>query len=357
MSDLFYLSNARTRSISAENPTGERGGGARATLENGTAKYFARELGVGWKVNPFIFVKPTYEEPLADITGSGCIQHIWIALGGNFTYRNIILRFYWDDSEVPSVECPIGDFFLNGWNNVEPVQSLAICVNPREGFNCYFQMPFRKHARITIENRDEETIRVFYQITYAETDIPDNAAYFHAEFRRVNPVPYMESYTVLDGVRGKGHYVGTYLAWGVNSCNWWGEGEFKFYMDGDEEFPTICGTGTEDYFGGAYDFVKADENGTPQYQKYNTPYSGLCQVIKPDGTYSSQQRFGMYRFHVTDPIRFESELKVTVQALGWRSHGRYRPLRDDIASVAYWYQDHPAETRNPLPSKDEMEVI
>lgn len=120
-------------------------------------------------------------------------------------------------------------------------------------------------------------------------------------------------------MQGKGHYVGTYMAWGVNNNGWWGEGEIKFYMDGDKQFPTICGTGTEDYFCGSYDF----EDPVPhdRYVEFTTPYAGLPQVITPDRLYSSQFRFGLYRWHVTDPIRFESDLKVTIQALGWREGG------------------------------------
>ena len=143
--------------------------------------------------------------------------------------------------------------------------------------------------------------------------------------------------TSLSGRRGgRGHYVGTYLAVGVTNSGWWGEGEIKFFLDGDDEFPTICGTGTEDYFGGAYDW---DVDG--QYVTYTTPFLGMHQVLRPDGTYRSQQRFGMYRWHIADPIRFERDLRVTLQALGWRSEGRYLPLQCDIASVAYWYQSPP----------------
>ncbi len=195
---------------------------------------------------------------------------------------------------------------------------------------------------------------LYYQINYTLTDVPDDAAYFHAQFRRTNPLPYKEVYTILDGVQGQGQYVGTYMAWGVNNTGWWGEGEIKFFMDGDDEFPTICGTGTEDYFCGSYNF---DEQGAASTTEFTTPYAGLHQVIRPDGLYKSQQRFGLYRWHITDPIRFQQDLRVTIQALGWRSGGRYLPLQDDIASVAYWYQALPTAPFPALPSKDELEVI
>ena len=144
-------------------------------------------------------------------------------------------------------------------------------------FNCYWEMPFRKRCRITMENIGREDMTLFYQIDYTLTEVPEDCAYFHAQFRRVNPLPYKEVYTILDGVKGQGHYVGTYMAWGVNNNGWWGEGEIKFYMDGDGEFPTICGTGTEDYFCGSYNFENKE---TKQYQEFNTPYAGLSHVVK-----------------------------------------------------------------------------
>jgi hypothetical protein len=139
----------------------------------------------------------------------------------------------------------------------------------------------------------------------------------------------------------------------VNNTGWWGEGEIKFYMDGDTEFPTICGTGTEDYFCGSYNF---ENQKTKQYQEFTTPYAGLAQVIRPDGVYQSQQRFGLYRWHIMDPIRFEKDLRVTIQALGWRSGGRYLPLQDDMASTAFWYQAEPHQAFPALPDRDYLEV-
>jgi hypothetical protein len=186
------------------------------------------------------------------------------------------------------------------------------------------------------------------------TDVPEECAYFHAQFRRTNPLPYKDVYTILDNVKGKGHYVGTYMAWGLNNNRWWGEGEIKFYMDGDKEFPTICGTGTEDYFCGSYNFENKE---TKQYQEYNTPYAGVPQVVRPDGLYVANTRFGMYRWHIMDPIRFEENMRVTIQALGWRSGGRYLPLQDDIASVAFWYQTLPHVKFSELPDKDYLEII
>jgi hypothetical protein len=358
LGNLSRLSPAKSRSISPENFTGEKGAGGMST--DGPAAQMARGLGQGWKVSPFVVIAPGEERVLADIEGPGAIQQVWMTLARG-RWRHSILRIWWDDQEHPSVECPVGDFFACGWETFAQVSSLAVCVNPGRGFNCYWEMPFRRRARITLTNLAEEALYCYYQINYALTDVPEDAAYFHAQFRRVNPLPYKQVYTIVDGVAGQGQYVGTYMAWGVNNSGWWGEGEIKFYMDGDDAFPTICGTGTEDYFCGAYDFdpgvVERDRKS--EYMEFTTPYAGLPQVIRPDGVYRSQQRFGMYRWHIVDPIRFEADLRVTIQALGWRTDKdrRYLPLQDDIASVAYWYQTLPTAPFPALPDRDYLEVI
>jgi hypothetical protein len=347
LGNLSRLSRAQTRSISPENFTGEKGKGGMAT--EGTGANASRELGQGWKVSPSIKIKSGETFTLAEVSGQGAIQQIWMTPAGRWRYS--ILRMYWDGEATPSVEVPVGDFFGMGWEKYAPITSLPVCVNPGSAFNCYWEMPFRKSFKITMENIGEDDMTLYYQINYALTDVPQDAAYFHAQFRRVNPVAYKDVYTILDGVKGWGHYVGTYLAWGTKENGWWGEGEIKFFMDGDGEFATIVGTGTEDYFCGSYGFIVDD-----QYQEYSTPYAGMPQVIRPDGVFVSQQRFGLYRWHITDPIRFQKDLRVTIQALGWRSGGRYLPLQDDIASVAYWYQKEPHAPFPALPSKDNLEV-
>ncbi|HEV2364590.1 MAG TPA: glycoside hydrolase family 172 protein [Caulobacteraceae bacterium] len=359
LGNLSRLSSAKSRSVSPENFTGEKGRGGMST--DGPAASAARDLGQGWKVSPYIVVEAGQTRDLADIAGSGAIQQMWMTLARG-RWRHTILRFYWDDQEQPSVECPAGDFFACGWERYAQVSSLAVCVNPGRAFNCYWEMPFRKRGRITLENLSAESIIVYYQINYALTEVPEDAAYFHAQFRRSNPLPFKQVHTLLDGVSGAGHYVGTYMAWGVNNAGWWGEGEIKFFLDGDGEFPTICGTGTEDYFCGAYNFDPGavDRALKAGYQEFTTPYAGLPQVIRPDGLYASQTRFGLYRWHIMDPVRFESDLRVTIQALGWRTEReqrRYLPLQDDIASVAFWYQTLPTAPFPPLPDADYLEVI
>ncbi|MDD4125908.1 MAG: DUF2961 domain-containing protein, partial [Eubacteriales bacterium] len=276
--------------------------------------------------------------------------HIWMT-DSSGDKRPLILRIFWDNSEKPSVEAPLCDFFCNAnYGEYKQISTLAVCVNPRKGLNSYFEMPFYKSFKITMENKSTNDVALFYQVDYLLTELPENAAYFHAQFRRVNPLPYKGVYTILDNIRGRGQYIGTYLFWGSNSCGWWGEGEIKFFLDGDNEYPTICGTGTEDYFCGAYNF---DVNG--RYVDFTGPYGGFHKM-SVDDVYKSQARFSMYRFHVADPIYFESDIRVTIQALGWRSGGRYLPLMDDISSVAYWYQDNLDDDFPVLPDKDGLEI-
>lgn len=350
LNHLSTLQSIKSRSISPENFTGEKGKGGMA-LE-GTGASCARDLGPGWKISPSIEIKAQSTAVLADISGMGAIKHIWIT-DCSPKNRSLILRIFYDDSAAPSVETPLCDFFACAdFQTFAPVNSLAVCVNPKRAFNCYWEMPFKRNCKITLQNIEEEPAVVYYQVDYEEKAIPENSAYFHAQFRRVNPLPYKSVYTILDGVSGRGHYVGTYLFWGVNNNGWWGEGEIKFYIDGDAAYPTICGTGTEDYFCGSHNF---DTGG--KYQEFCTPYTGLAKVMKGDGLYNSQQRFSMYRWHICDPIYFDEDIKVTIQALGWRSGGRYLPLQDDISSVAYWYQDTIAANFPEFPDRDELEII
>ena len=356
LGNLYRTSDAKTRSISPENFNGEKGKGGMATTGTGLGP--SRDLGQKWKVSPSVVIKKKTTYTVAEIDGPGAIQHIWMTPTGNWRYS--IIRFYWDDETTPSIEVPVGDFFCMGWGKFAPVTSLAVVVNPGSGLNCYWTMPFRKKCRITMENIDNEDMVLYYQVDYTLTEVPKDAGYFHAQFRRVNPLPLKKDYVLVDSIKGKGQYVGTYMAYGSNKNGWWGEGEIKFFMDGDTEFPTINGTGTEDYFCGAYDFDthKVDKNGveSSNYTEFSGPYTGLPQVIKGDGHYNIAQRFGLYRWHITDPIRFDKDLKVTIQDLGWHQDGRYMPLQDDIASVAFWYQIEPHAPFPKLPSKDQLEV-
>lgn len=350
LGNLHRTSPVKSRSISPENFTGEKGKAGMAV--EGTGKNAARDLGQTWKVSPSVHIGPKSTFTLGEIQGPGCIQSIWMTPTGN--WRTSILRFYWDNEAEPSIEVPVGDFFACGLGQYTQLSSLAVCVNPGSAFNCYWPMPFRKKARITLENLADQQMTLYYQINYALGPVTKDAAYLHAQFRREDRLQTKGLYTILDGIQGRGHYVGTYLAWEVFSPGWWGEGEIKFFMDGDTRFPTICGTGTEDYFCGSYNFDTKGPDGKNRYTTFNTPYTGLAQVIPADQIYQPGQRFGLYRWHIPDPIRFEKDLRVTIQALGWQDGGRYLQLQDDIASVGFWYQTEPHAAFPPLPPREKL---
>ena len=344
LGSLPLLSNAKTRSISAENPTGAVGGGATAEPD---ANNPSSALGRGWKGRACLMDLPVDSvTTLAEIEGPGVIQHIWITVDPK-RLREIVIRFYWDGETEPSIECPLGDFFCLGNSQPTLVNSLPVAVNSNGGLNCYWPMPFRKSAKITIENnhQKEPLSGFFYQVTYALQDVPADAAYLHAQWRRARTTRDNPQHVLVDTIKGAGHYVGTYLLWVTTSDIWWGEGEIKFFIDGDGEFPTICGTGTEDYFGGAWGFYGQSQH----EERYSTPFLGLPLV---EHVPHKVPKFGMYRWHIMDPIRFEKDLKVTIQALGWYPNGKFQPLEDDISSVAYWYQTEPHQAHPPMPGVD-----
>ena len=349
LDNLYKNRKVKSRAICAENFRGEKGKGGMAT--EGYMQEAARYLGQKWKVSPAVNIAAHTTFEMANITESGVINHIWITMA-NVDSRMMILRMYWDDCEVPAVESPIGDFFAAA-KEVWQVSSLAVCVNSDNAYNCYWKMPFKKSCRMTIENLSDNDAQFFYQVDYELSEVPEDALYFHAQFRRVNTNKFMEDITIVEGIEGSGNYVGTYMLWSTKCDGWWGEGEIKFFMDGDTEFPTICGTGTEDYFCGAYGFLRNDE-----YISYSTPYAGFY-ALSHNHYLKSQQRFSLYRWHVTDPVHFDSDLKVTMQALGWRdgcNPRAYLPLQEDVSSVAYFYLDKPSCYKKELPSRMELEI-
>jgi hypothetical protein len=348
LGSLPLMMDIETRSISPENPTGEKGKGGMAIPDpnnpNLPFSKYAQYLGQGWKVSPFIKPKAGETVTIMDVDGPGMIQHIWMATEESWigNGRACILRFYWDNEKEPSIEVPLTDFFAVGHDIFARVNSLAVIVNPTSSLNCYWPMPFGKHAKITFTNEGDKDLGLLtYQITYAKVEIPENIGYFHAQWRKSTVNPSNPTYTIIDNLKGKGKYVGTFLAWTQLHASWFGEGEVKFYIDGDDKFPTICGTGTEDYFGGTYGFPEV----------YTTAYSGNT-LNNPGGIYSGPQKWSLYRWHIMDPIYFKKDLKLTIQALGWydrKPEKGYRPLADDIASVAYWYQLEPHARFPKLP--------
>ena len=188
LGNLSRLSHAKTRSISAENFTGEKGKGGMAA--EGTGANAARDLGQGWKISPSVLIKGETTFTMAEIKGSGVIQHIWLTCSPEL-WRTLVFRIYWDEEEEPSVEVPVGDFFCNGWCQRSNVNSLPIAVNPAGGMNSYWEMPFRRRARLTMENLSKEDALLYYQIDYTLTQIPQDFGYFHAQWRRKNPLKYV----------------------------------------------------------------------------------------------------------------------------------------------------------------------
>ncbi|MDN3445077.1 hypothetical protein QE375_002388 [Microbacterium foliorum] len=347
----------RSRSFTAENRTAERGGG-------GTA---ASALGPGRKGAPCLTIPAGETVTLADAAGAGEIRHIWFTVTPHtravgFVLRDLVLRMYWDGSDVPSVEVPLGDFFCNGNGQRSLVASSQVLVAPTSGMNSYFRMPFRGGARITVENQHPVDVEgFFFQIDWIE--IPEPAAVpelrFHAEFRRENPTRIAEDYTLIDGITGRGIYLGSYLTIVALERYWWGEGEMKFYVDGDTEYPTICGTGLEDYYGGAWAFQdRLSSEVEPRVLTYSAPYVGYPTYTTRD---ESQQAVyatamapvhGMYRWHEPDPVYFHTDLRVTVQQIGQVGPDLVE-RSDDVSSVAYWYQDSSGNTGHPFPTRDQ----
>lgn len=351
ISGLAALRSGRSRAINAENPTGEKGRGGMA----------AGALGPSRKGSPCIPVLKKGETvTLANIRGAGVIRHIWCTVtdqtpAGRFVLRDLVLRMYWNGEETPSVQAPIGDFFLNGFGRGYRVNSQPVVVNPKRGMNCFFPMPFKDGARITIENQHAGDVQgFFYQIDYTELDeLPLDMGAFHAQWRRQRLTLLQEDYTILDGVKGRGHYVGTFIALQTLERAWWGEGELKFYLDGDTDYPSICGTGAEDYFGGAWSFGGKDAQGSTVEETFSTPYMGYPFYSRDDdyrndffNTECPPMR-AFYRFHIPDPILFDMDLRVTMQQIGANEQGLFE-RQDDVSSVAYWYQTEPHNVFEPL---------
>ena len=342
---LPYLKHGKSRAINAENRTGEKGKGGMASSV----------LGKSRKGSPCLNdIAPGARVTLGEIEGPGVIRHIWITTDQKtsekdcFLFRDIVLRMYWDGEEMPSVEVPLGDFFCCGFGTQCFVSSAPIVVAPSRGLNSYFEMPFLKSARIEIENQHVNPIPAFfYQIDYClYEELPENTEYFHAQWRREAITEKGRDYVILDGVKGSGTYVGTYLGLQTLERYWWGEGEVKFYIDGDTEYPTICGTGMEDYVGGSWSFAK-QENGKMVEQTYSTPYLGYPYYSRHDELITNPYHNddcppmrSFYRFHIPDPIFFEEDLRVTVQQIGVSYKGLFE-RQDDVSSVAYWYQTEP----------------
>ena len=339
MKSYTLLTDDRTFAFSAENPTGTRGGGSRG--------------GDCTKLSPTVTIKAGETVTLVDVEGPGLIQNMWFT---GYIGHGFILRIYWEGQEVPSVEAPLSAFFGCAYDEnfcdrdgrYPVLNSAVMLVAPGRGYNCFFEMPFRKHCRITMENRSAKDENLYYIITGCRRGVPENIAYFHASYRQKHPVDRGRSYTIIDGIKGKGQFLGVTLAAGMNGNNTcWVEGEARMYID-DDIYPSIHYTGTEDYFTGSYGFGNDIE--IRQYQTFSAHYSGLYAILGDNRAfYNGQQRFLLYRFHVPDPIHFNEAFRMTIDNMGWTG-----PRYDDYTSVAYWYQSLPTAEFPALPSHDEM---
>lgn len=347
----LYDPKIQSRAVTAENPSGAPGAGGKERN--------------GRKGAPCIWVlekDKTYT--LADIQGPGVIRHMWMTFFEPLPHRlrNLILRIYWDNQSVPSVEAPLGDFFGAMHGRLVPFESLFLTTAEGRSYNSYFPMPFRSQAKITVTNETNEQLQMlYYQIDYTTGDaISPQTPYFHAQFRRTPQTKIKEDYVILDGVSGQGRYLGASIAVVDllhETGTWWGEGEVKIYLDGDTTHPTICGTGTEDYALTGWSFTG-----------FHNLESGTLSVEKPLTSF--------YRFHARDPIYFHKEIKVTLQQLGnlpktdpsWvnQTFSKFQALglfewlpgwfvyerSSDVASVAYWYQTLPTRPSISFPSKE-----
>lgn len=356
MFELFgtplYSPRLQSRSVSAENPRGEVGEGGRSLNgRKGTPCLFNLAKG------------QTYT--FADITGPGALRHLWLTFERRSPalMRNLILRFYWDGQETPSVEAPFGDFFGIAHGATAHFESAYLTNAEGRAFNSYFVMPFAERATLTISNEGgEDAGMFFYEVDYTlGDDVAVDTPRFHAQFRRTPQTTLYEDYVILDGVEGQGRFLGANIGLVdqyVDCACWWGEGEVKIYLDDDEQFPTICGTGSEDYAGAAW--------GIGQFaaREFGAPF------IK-------DKHVSFYRFHGHDPVYFSKAVKVTMQQIG--NDGSVPPLKlgdrpamdrfieagqyeknspggnfervDDMCSTAYWYQTLPTKPFPALPNQ------
>jgi len=301
-------------------------------------------------------VPPGATRVLMDERGPGVITHMWMtflgpephrwARGGSANHQEMLLRITYDGESRPGVEAPVGDFFANAFGRRREVVSTPVVVEDADSYNCYWHMPFRKSVRVEIVNQSDKPVSLLYfNIDWIQRDrLPADTPYFYARYRQEYPVTPGRDYLILD-TKGKGHYVGTVLSVRTRSPAWFGEGDEKIYIDGEKK-ASIWGTGTEDYFLSAWGLRTT---GTPCF---GTPYFDQWGIV---GGHTSA-----YRWHVHDPIVFNTALKVTIEHYGWmspdenphyRSHS-WNEREDDYSSVAFWYQTGRPTFRPPVPHAD-----
>jgi len=279
-------------------------------------------------------IEPGATLVLADVKGNGRFTHLWMTIAAESPdhLRELVLRMTWDDAKTPAVECPVGDFFAQGPGKYVEFGSAPVSVGGQMALNCYWPMPFKKHAVITVTNEGPKAVGAFYyNFDYRLEDRPQrNVGYFHTQYRNYFPAPKGKPLTICD-TAGKGHFVGTVVSVLANSNGWWGEGDDNFYVDGATA-PQISGTGSEDYFCGAWDFGHA----------FQTPYFGVTYY--DDATFGGEKRGiqnTVYRWHIQDPVAFTKSLLFTLE------HGRggwdedRQPFRNSYTTLGLYYVDHP----------------
>jgi hypothetical protein len=286
----------RPRLLSAENPNGERGRGGM--------------VGNGRKGSPAIWLEPETTSTIADIDGPGTLRHCWFTIpqmAPQFM-RAVAIHVYYDGRPEPSISVPLLDFCGLALGRPAHYES-ALTMSPEgRGFINVMPMPFRRHIRIEITNSSKARIRLYYQLTYTEQDhLPEAAGYLHALFRRENPTTLRRDYVILEGLKGPGRYLGAVIGINViDGGSWYGEGEVKIYLDGDKDYPTICSTGLEDYVGTGWGMGV-----------HHTRYAGVPVIVKPpEGQQNMPDVVSFYRWHVVDPMVFESACRVTIQQIG-----------------------------------------
>ena len=307
-----------SRSISFENPTGAPGEGGKE----------ASGLGQGRKGKPCLHLEPGQTAQLCDIGGAGTIRHIWITTdNAPATLRSLVIRAWWDNQEHPSIEAPLGDFMGMAHGKVEAYQSAVHSVGQRAGMNIWLPMPFLERALFTVENQGTKKVPFFYQIDYTVGDRHgEGTGRLHVLFRRENPTTLKSDFELLPQRRGKGRFIGSLI--GVRNLHpdqWWGEGEIKIYMDGDTDFPTICGTGSEDYVGLSWGIQQ-------------TPYLFIGWSLNRNNFIS------MHRWHLPDPVYWKKECRITMQQIAWK--GGLQETSDDWSCATFWYEPVPSD---PLP--------
>lgn len=333
----------RSRSISFENPNGAAGGGG----------FASSPLGVGRKGAPARIVAAGATMQIANIDGPGVIRHIWFATYDiPDTMRALVIRAYWDDQSHPSIEAPLGDFFGFAHGHTPPYASAVHSVGQKRALNIWLPMPFRKRARWTITNDLDVAVPVFFQMDYTLGDeLDEHTGYLHAYFRRDLVTRLGIDHELVPLREGVGRYVGAVIGVRPASAAWWGEGEVRIHLDGDEAHPTIVGTGAEDYVCLSWGL-----------QQTTFPYHGANLVTKGR---TDTGPVSMYRWHLPDPIHWERSIRVTIQQIGIDLGGPATPdslegylaclreRQDDWSSCAFWYEPYPG---NPLPPPASLEV-